>query len=314
MPHLPPAPRLIPWIPILCTIAIVCTIASASGRATAGQKGQRFALRGPSRIAGGSFEASGVAAVRGTAGVLFVDDSRGRDVFWMRLGPDGRQRGTALPVRLGVTIADPEDLATDGSSFFVVGSQSKPESRLTAGLARFQFDTRRHEVTGVESIAGFGAWLLRQVPELAPSAGSLNIGGLAWDPLRARLWLGLRTPLVDGRAMLVPLTIRNPHAPFTADNLAVDTMRISRLALGGVGVRGLDYDPVTYRIRIIAGEPGSGAAKMFGLFAWDGESTSPSRLMALPPVWKPEGLARVTLAGVPRTIIVFDTSRYQVLP
>src|ERR671913_2231003 len=55
----------------------------------------RAAAGSPQPIAGGTFEASGVAYVPGTTGVLFVDDGRHREIFWMEIGANGGQRAPA---------------------------------------------------------------------------------------------------------------------------------------------------------------------------------------------------------------------------
>src|SRR5262245_13164438 len=74
---------------------------------------------------GGVFQASGVTPVPGTDGVLFVDDDRADEVLWMRLDQDGNQVGEIKPVKIGVSIDDPEGITCDGSWFYVVGSQSQ---------------------------------------------------------------------------------------------------------------------------------------------------------------------------------------------
>ena len=53
-------------------------------------------------IAGGTFEASGAVALDG--GVLFVDDSRPDRLFWMAIDDEGRQKGTAEAIPLGVSV------------------------------------------------------------------------------------------------------------------------------------------------------------------------------------------------------------------
>ena len=47
-------------------------------------------------ILGGTFEASGVAAVPGTSGVLFVNDAMSDAVLWMELDSSGAQKGEAV--------------------------------------------------------------------------------------------------------------------------------------------------------------------------------------------------------------------------
>src|SRR5918997_605157 len=61
---------------------------------------------------GGLFEASGVAHVPGTDGVLFVDDGRPDEIFWMRLGDGRKQSGAIRAVRLGASVVDLEGITT----------------------------------------------------------------------------------------------------------------------------------------------------------------------------------------------------------
>ena len=74
---------------------------------------------------GGVFEASGVVSVPGTDGVLFVNDNRADEIFWMRLDQEGNQVGEIKPIKIGVSVDDPEGITFDGSWFYVVGSQSE---------------------------------------------------------------------------------------------------------------------------------------------------------------------------------------------
>jgi len=79
----------------------------------------------------------------------------------------------------------------------------------------------------------------------------LNIEGLAWDHTQGQLLLGLRSPVVDGNALLVPLRLRDPRGPFSYDNLEVK--EAIRLPLGGFGIRSVEYDPQQKVFYIIAG-------------------------------------------------------------
>jgi hypothetical protein len=90
---------------------------------------------------GGVFEASDVTSVPGTDGVLFVDDNRQDEVFWMRLDQDGNQVGEIKPIKIGVSVDDPEGITFDGSWFYVVSSQSGTKVEETNALVRFTFDT-----------------------------------------------------------------------------------------------------------------------------------------------------------------------------
>jgi len=266
------------------------------------------------------YEASGVALVAGTRSVLFVDNTRPKHVFWTEFDAAGREVGDVVAVALGVDVPDPEDITTDGHYFYVVGSQSQGGGRRTAGLVRFLFDNRTRQATGVETVSGLSEFLTAAVPALRTSggrgrgAGFLNIEGLVWDGPRSRLLLGLRSPMSEGSALIVPLTFKDSRAPFTADNLALSAGGPIRLALGGLAIRGLGFDPATKHMLVIAGVSTYGDAKTFRLFDWDGISAVPGRELATFSAHeKPEGVTILTIAGRPRTLMVFDTGRYQLL-
>ncbi|MCA1567628.1 MAG: hypothetical protein LC803_18665 [Acidobacteria bacterium] len=70
------------------SLPLLYTLQPRTSANTAGEPGA-----GVTPFDGGTFEASGVAHVRGTDGVLFVDDGRTDEVFWMRLGEGRRQAG-----------------------------------------------------------------------------------------------------------------------------------------------------------------------------------------------------------------------------
>ena len=57
-------------------------------------------------FSGGTFEASGVAHVPGTAGVLFVDDGRPNEIFWLPLGEDRKQAGAIKTINIATSIID----------------------------------------------------------------------------------------------------------------------------------------------------------------------------------------------------------------
>lgn len=197
---------------------------------------------------GGKFDASGVCDVPGAHGVLFVDNGREGQVFWMKLDGSGRQVGAIKTVELSASIEDIEGITTDGMHFYVVNSQSRPKAIEKDGLVRFRFDARTQKAEGVESLGGLKDFLVENVAELRLEGekmgkdGGLNIEGLAWDARRNRLLLGLRSPVVDGQALLVPLRLRNPRGAFSTENMEVEGSKAIRLPLRGVGIRGIEYD------------------------------------------------------------------------
>ncbi|MDQ3806248.1 MAG: DUF3616 domain-containing protein [Acidobacteriota bacterium] len=276
------------------------------------------AAAGVTAFDGGTFEASGVAHVPGTDGVLFVDDGRPDEIFWMRLGEGGGQAGAIKSVRLGANVIDLEGMTYDGAHFYVVGSQSKSKGGDLAGLVRFRFDARGPRVEGVETVSGLKRFLAEHVAELRGMAdrkykdGGINVEGVAWDPRGGRLLLGVRSPVVDGHALVVPLRLRDPRGAFSADNLEVEGARAIRLPLGGAGVRSIEYDERRGAFRVITGA-GPNAEKLdFKLWEWDGDAARPAlrEMETYDRRLKPEGVTRVSSAGRDFTFIVFDTSGY----
>jgi uncharacterized protein DUF3616 len=264
---------------------------------------------------GGVFEASDVISVPGTDGVLFVDDNRPDEVFWMRLDQEGNQVGEIKPIKIGVSVEDPEGITFDGSWFYVVGSQSETKVEETNAIVRFTFDPEAQSVKDVESVGGLYQFLADMVPELKECAGkkgkkgTINIEGLSWDPVQGRLLLGLRDPEISEQALVVPLRLRDPNARLSLENLTLAQPNAIRLALGGGTIRSIAYDGSLNVFQIISGAPESKKKTEFGLWEWDGQ-TSPREKVALNSKLKPEGVTRVSIGGNDFIFIVCDSGEY----
>ena len=272
-------------------------------------------------FAGGTFEASGVAEVAGANGVLFVDDGRSGQIFRMSFDQNGKQVGSIKAIGLGIEIQDLEGATTDGTHFYVVSSQSKPKAADKAGLVKFKFDDKSQKVEAVESISGLKSFLienvadLREMGDVKAKQGGVNIEGIAWDPRRNRLLLGLRSPVIDGQALLIPLKLRNAQGAFSIDNLEVDGSKAIRLPLGGVGIRGIEYDGRANLFRIISGSAEDQDQTDFGLWEWNGDEARPAprEFNKFDRKLKPEGVVRMRIGTRDLTLIVFDASGYTVM-
>ena len=269
-------------------------------------------------FAGGMYEASGVAHVPGTDGVLFVDDGRPDEIFWMRVGESGAQAGAIKSISLGASVVDKEGMTFDGTYFYVVGSLSKYKTAEGAGLARFRFDAAGQQVSGTETVSGLKRFLARSVAELRGMEetkyrdGGINLEGVAWDPVNKRLLLGVRSPVVDGQALVVPLRLRDPRGSFSVANLEVEGGRAIKLPFNGAGIRSIEYDERARAFHVITGA-GPNAEKLdFKLWEWDGNSERPAlrELGTYPRTLKPEGFTRVATGERDFGFLVFDTSGY----
>jgi uncharacterized protein DUF3616 len=281
----------------------VAVLALASAAATAAELGP---VR---RIAGGPFEASGAAPAPGGEGLLFVDDSRPDSVFWLKLQADGSSAMAPTAIPLGVMVRDPEGITSDGTHVYVVGSQSQGGGREAAGLVRFRLEAQHDRASGAETVKNLASLLKERVPALRATGGHrkapLDIEGLAWDGKGQRLLLGLRSPLAQGHALLVPLKLRDPRGPFEASNLEVGEP--IRLSLGGSGIRAVEADPDGGFWIIAGGVSGAGTSR---LVLWDGKGSAVRVVATFPGHLKPEGVVRTKVGGRPRTLVLCDTSRY----
>lgn len=272
-------------------------------------------------IVGGTFEASGVTRVPGANGVVFVDDGRPGEILWMPLGSDGTQSGAVKPVGLSVQVEDPEGITTDGSYFYVVGSQSKSAGVEQAGIVRFKFNHNSQRVEDVQTVIGLKRFLIDNVSELRDLGAvkakddGINIEGIAWDPTERRLLLGLRSPVINGNALIVPLKLRDPEGPFTSSNLEAGAIKTVRLSLKGHGIRSIEYDERSSLFLIIAGATETQDKTESKLWEWGGKANSSllREVTAFDRKLKPEGITRASSGGSEFKLVVFDTSRYLVM-
>jgi hypothetical protein len=305
--------------------AAALVLTACTGSAAAPPSGAARTLQG------GPFEPSGAVHLPGLEGVLFVDDGRPGQVLLLAISPSGEQAGAVESIPIGADVPDPEGITTDGEYVYVVGSQSRGRQK-GPGLARFRFDPKARKATGVEVLEDLDA-LLAGVPELRDGspgedkgkgkgkkgkgkgkgntgeAEALNIEGLAWDPLRGRLLLGLRAPLADADAMLVPLKLRDRRAPLRADNVGVEP--VMRLSLGGSGIRSIERDAASGTFHVIGG--GVVDAGQFRLYTWSGEGAQVKEVRAFSKDLRPEGVARATIGGRAHVVVLGDTGQYLLL-
>ena len=269
-------------------------------------------------FSGGTFEASGVAHVPGTDAILFVDDGRSNEIFLMQLGEDRKQTGAIKTIDIATSIIDLEGITTDGEYFYIVGSQSKSKGADQAGLARFTFDAANQRAVGTQAASGLKKFLADNVYELRGMEntkyidGGINVEGIAWDPQNTRLLLGLRSPIVDGNALVVPLKLRDPKAALSFDNLEVEGHKAIRLSLRGAGIRSIEYDESRKAFFLITGAGPNSERMDFKTWEWSGNSETPTlrELETFDRRLKPEGITRVSTGGRDFIFIVFDTSGY----
>ena len=123
----------------------------------------------------------------------------------------------------------------------------------------------------------------------------LNIEGFSFDSAKKRLLVGLRSPLVGGKAII--LILENPYALFSKAQPPKFQQEKLYLDIGGGGIRSITYDS-SRKVYLIANEIPNKKGKLRpALWSWDGKSQSPPTRVVLPKlkgIKNIEGIALIT--------------------
>jgi hypothetical protein len=239
----------------VATILTMLSCARASHGAAPPQKSQALPSAFP---LDGVCEASGMLATEtkpGNATLLVADDEESAHLFRFTWGAEGVRAAGTLELPRRARPSDIEALTRAPGTLFVVGSHSVSKKGRLAKRARVVELEHSHAGAKDESVRllrdrQHADWLaLAQgdvqrcgalfvegaraaMPALCPAL-AINVEGAFVDAER-RLWLGLRAPLVEGRATL--LRVRDEGPGFD---------RSAFVDVGGHGVRDLALDEGT---------------------------------------------------------------------
>ncbi len=230
--------------------------------------------------------------------LLLVDDETRDAVFLADRDLARMPERIALPVRLD----DLEAAAADsGGAIYLLTSHSATKRGRLRGdrqrLVRLHLGAEGAEVTAiVEDLRP--ALLHVLTPPATGGPTSLNLEGLAWYPGGNQLVLGARTPLQEGRAVVIWLGSCD-------DLLAMDRPagaihpRVETLDLGGRGVRALEYDPWRRCILVLAG-PAAGDDVGYAIYLWapGGGTLVELEVQGLGAIRQPEGIVALGPPGV----------------
>jgi len=138
---------------------------------------------------------------------------------------------------------------------------------------------------------------LASAAQIAPKEpGGLNLEGMTARHDGQSVLIGFRNPLVDGRAILVPLL--NPRA--SVEGEAAQLGEPVLLNLGGLGVR----DLALWRDQYLVAAGGIAGERATHLFLWDGESSSATPLDNTVNDLNPE--AMLTYGEHPEVLVLSD--------
>ncbi|MGB3507659.1 MAG: DUF3616 domain-containing protein [Microcoleaceae cyanobacterium] len=119
--------------------------------------------------------------------------------------------------------------------------------------------------------------------------GGLNIEGLSSTPNQKELLIGFRSPIIDGKALII--TLLNPESLVTQENGTAEFGDPIELDLGGLGIRFLEYWPGQNKYVISAGA--YDGTDGFYLYLWSGNACDkPEKMkdLKLPKGFTPEAI------------------------
>jgi hypothetical protein len=140
--------------------------------------------------------------------------------------------------------------------------------------------------------------------------GGLNIEALDFCPRTRHLLIGLRSPLIDGKAVIA--RCENPAEIFDSETEPRIAPSLITLDLGGHGLRGMAYIPALAGHLLISG-PMAREATQFRLWFWNGNDAAPRRveLPGLAGFEHAEGISPALVGGQARIIMVSDDGNRQ---
>lgn len=279
---------------------------------------------------------------------LFCDNDISDALFEMRLTKAGALSGRLIRHEIsGVSpryFADFESMAIIGGgehyrlvlatsfSLKIRDAKARRKSRRAKpAIERESLLRVTHSGTGgleAEIIPGFRSWLIDQTPDLGkpwrkslqriPDDGGLNIEGLAWDPARAELLFGLRTPVIGGRPVILRVHVKDTAGIWNLNNFVMREPVFLELPKTKhlCGIRTMEYDHSRKTTLIVTGNALSKTRVPFMLYSWDGNATgkvTPFEHVRFDKKFRVEGVAPGTIDGRPALVFVDDRGGFQVL-
>jgi hypothetical protein len=255
--------------------------------------------------------------------LLVVEDEKQHPFSLITIDSDGAVSSKALSPGFFEfegdfwNLDDLEGLALDQSgSAYALTSHSRDddgdEKKSRDRLVRFRVEGNR--VVKPKVVSRLKRALTAIHPVLAAAAavqdvklgGGLNIEALAIGPDQQQLLIGFRSPLQGSLAIIA--SVENLAAMFDGDASPVVSATLTKLDLGGNGIRGMSYIPVLSGYLIISG-PVSRESVQFDLWFWSGQSNASARrvtVAGLQGFEHAEGVCSAMIGGKRRIIIVSD--------
>src|SRR5262245_1336642 len=266
---------------------------------------------------------------------LICDNNTNDALFELNLTPDGQKKGPLIRRQLqGLAPGAVDDLegmtlVKENGRRYVFVTSSMYVKKAKKGVLKvppsgvLRVTINPDDTLSAENMPGFRDWLISAYPQLAASAqtkpddGGLNIEGFAWDKRRHAFLFGVRTPVPDGKPMVLPVKVKDLAGAWTTGNLeAQPLIQLSvEATLDEQGIRGLSNEQDPDAFLVITGKSISDSKAPFALYEWSGNADGAMRRfnVGFAKKMKPEGVARGTIGGKSALVIVDDNGGFQVV-
>ncbi len=240
--------------------------------------------------------------------VLVVEDESRESLQLVELDEGGHLKELDGPLASAETkhifqhkIRDLEGVTSNGAEkIYAITSHTtnRAHKRKVPREQIVRFDYQEGRISDVRLYHGLLESLKRLHPGLDLSVSSqvpfsrkdaINIEALTWDVQEKTLLIGLRSPLIHGKAVVVALT--NPDGIFD-DEEKVRLERPLLLDLDGYGIRGMSWDEKREGYWIIAGDVGK-REKEFSLWFWDKKSHTTTKSVKNSSIGFAEGITTI---------------------
>ncbi len=268
---------------------------------------------------------------------IFADNNTNDSLFELNVDASGAKAGSIVRHPLvGVQPGQLDDieglaLAKSGDKTIIFATTSmmyqisKKKGQFEAPpSALLRITVQPDGALSTEVIPDIRQWFAANVAEiggstvLEPDKGGLNIEGLGYDPNTTSLMFGVRTPVIGGKAIVVPVKINDLAGPWVASNLtAQPPIHLAiEASTDEQGIRDISYDPVRKAFLVIVGNSTSLSKAAFMVYQWDGASSEVKKLSNVFFVKgsKPEGLTRGTVGTKSGIVFVDDNGGFRFLP
>lgn len=294
-----------------------------------------FVTFGERNQAGDVYNASAIVEIA-PGKFIFADNNSNDALFELNLEANGAKAGPLVrrplvglqPGQLddieGLALAQKDGKTVIFASTSMMNQTSKKKGDLVAPpSALLRITVQPDGTLATEVIPDIRKWFAANVPEiggsvvLEPDEGGLNIEGLGFDPNTNTLLFGVRTPVIKGQCVVVPVKIVDFAGPWDPSNLSVQPL--IHLAIEPTrdeqGIRDLSYDPVRKGFIVVVGNSTSLSKAPFMVYRWDGATSAVQKLgnLFFAKGSKPEGVTHATFGASGALVFVDDNGGFQVI-